>query len=135
MEVSYKSIAMRGQNPMTNVGTKRLNPIVSSLVFISSTMAKAGILGPKKTLLHIDRRYIGVRTNPIAANKIVIALKIEVKLSWLVIPRNTVISLTNPLMPGRANDARELIRKSANVIGKTFANPPIFGMDRVFVLS
>ena len=41
----------------------------------------------------------------------------------------------NPLIPGRAKDANELARKKANVIGKTFAKPPILGIDRVFVLS
>ena len=52
-----------------------------------------------------------------------------------MIPKNTVISLINPLIPGKARDANELARKNANVIGKTFAKPPIFGIDKVFVLS
>ena len=56
VEASYNSIAIFGQNPMTSVGISKLNPIVNSLVLISSTIARAGILGPKKTLLHIDRR-------------------------------------------------------------------------------
>ena len=64
---------------MTNVGTKRLRPIVSSREFISSTLANAGILGPKKTRLHIESKYIGVRTRPIAAKVIVITLKSAVK--------------------------------------------------------
>ena len=50
-------------------------------------------------------------------------------------PRNTVISLMKPLIPGNARDANELARKKANVIGKTFAKPPIFRIERVFVLS
>ena len=50
-------------------------------------------------------------------------------------PRNIVISLIKPLIPGNAREANELARKKANVIGKTFANPPIFGIDSVFVLS
>ena len=50
------SIAILGQKPITNVGTNRLKPIESSLTSISLTMDKAGILGPKKTLLHIERR-------------------------------------------------------------------------------
>ena len=72
-------MAILGQKPITNVGNNKLNPIVSSLPFISLTVANAGILGPKNTLLHIDRRYIGVSTNPIAAIRIVIDLKIELK--------------------------------------------------------
>ena len=52
-----------------------------------------------------------------------------------MIPKNTVISLINPLIPGKAKEARELARKKANVIGKTFARPPIFGIDKVLVLS
>ena len=62
---------------MTKVGNNKLNPIVNSLPFISLTVASAGILGPKNTLLHIDNKYIGVRTNPMAAIRIVIDLKIE----------------------------------------------------------
>jgi hypothetical protein len=52
-----------------------------------------------------------------------------------VIPKNTVISLIKPLIPGKAREASELARKKANVIGKTFAKPPMFGIERVFVLS
>ena len=84
-------MAIFGQQPITNVGNNKLHPIVNSLPFISLTVAKAGILGPKNTLLHIDNRYIGVRTKPIAAIRTVIDLKRELKPSWLVIPRNTVI--------------------------------------------
>ena len=40
-----------------------------------------------------------------------------------------------PLIPGRAKEANELVRKKANVMGKTFAKPPILGIERVFVLS
>ena len=78
VDTSYKSIAILGQNPITNVGTKRLKPIESSLASISLTIDNAGILGPKNTLLHIERRYIGVKTSPIAAKRIVIALNKEV---------------------------------------------------------
>ena len=78
VDTSYKSIAILGQKPITRVGTKRVKPIESSLASISLTIDKAGILGPKKTLLHIERRYIGVKTNPIAASNIVIALNNEV---------------------------------------------------------
>ena len=78
VETSYKSIAILGQNPITNVGTKRLKPIESSRASISLTIDKAGILGPKNTLLHIDRRYMGVKTSPIAASKIVMALNNDV---------------------------------------------------------
>ncbi len=46
-----------------------------------------------------------------------------------------VISLTNPLIPGRAREASELVRKSAKVIGRAFARPPMFGIDKVFILS
>ena len=135
VEDSYKFMATFGQKPITKVGNNKLNPIVNSLPFISFTVASAGILGPKNTLLHIERRYMGVRTRPIAAIRIVIDLNRELKPSWLVIPKNTVISLMNPLIPGKARDARELARKKANVIGKTFAKPPMFGIDSVFVLS
>ena len=128
-------MAIFGQKPITKVGNNKLKPIVNSLPFISLTVASAGILGPKNTLLHIDRRYIGVRTKPIAAIRIVIDLKIELKPSWLVIPKNTVISLIKPLIPGSAREARELAKKKAKVIGNTFAKPPIFGIERVFVLS
>ena len=62
-------------------------------------------------------------------------LKIELNPSWLVIPKNTVISLMKPLIPGSAKEAIELAKKKAKVIGRTFAKPPIFGMERVFVLS
>ncbi len=72
-------MAIFGQNPITKVGNNKLKPIVNSLPFISLTVASAGILGPKNTLLHIDSKYIGVRTKPIAAIRIVIDLKIEVK--------------------------------------------------------
>ena len=135
VEDSYKFMAIFGQKPITKVGNNKLNPIVNSLPFISFTVARAGILGPKNTLLHIERRYMGVRTRPIAAIRIVIDLNRELKPSWLVIPKNTVISLMNPLIPGKARDASELARKKANVIGKTFAKPPMFGIDSVFVLS
>ncbi len=135
MEDSYRLIAIFGQKPIIKVGNSKLNPIVNSLPFISFTVANAGILGPKNTLLHIDKRYIGVKTRPIAAMRIVMDLNIELNPSWLVIPKNTVISLMNPLIPGRAKEANELARKKANVIGKTFANPPIFGIDKVLVLS
>ncbi len=56
VETSYKSIATFGQNPITRVGTSSDNPIQSSRVFISSIEAKAGILGPKKTRLHIESK-------------------------------------------------------------------------------
>ena len=135
VEDSYKFMAILGQKPITNVGNNKLKPIVNSLPFISLTVASAGILGPKNTLLHIDNKYIGVRTNPMAAIRIVIDLKIELNPSWLVIPKNTVISLIKPLIPGSAREASELAKKKAKVIGKTFAKPPIFGMERVFVLS
>ena len=52
-----------------------------------------------------------------------------------MIPKNTVISLINPLIPGSAREANERAKKKAKVIGKTFAKPPIFGIERVFVLS
>ena len=135
VEDSYKFMAIFGQKPITNVGNNKLNPIVNSLPFISFTVASAGILGPKKTLLHIERRYMGVNTRPIAAIRIVMDLKRELKPSWLVIPKNTVISLIKPLMPGSAREAKELAKKKAKVIGKTLAKPPIFGIERVFVLS
>ena len=135
VEDSYKLMAIFGQKPITRVGSNKLTPIVNSLPFISLTVASAGILGPKNTLLHIDNKYIGVSTKPIAATRIVIDLNSEVKPSWLVIPKNTVISLIKPLMPGNANEARELVKKNAKVIGRTFAKPPIFGIERVFVLS
>ena len=135
VEDSYKFMAIFGQKPITNVGNNKLKPIVNSLPFISLTVASAGILGPKNTLLHIERRYMGVRTRPIAAIRIVIDLKRELNPSWLVIPKNIVISLINPLIPGKARDANELAKKKANVIGKTFAKPPMFGIDKVFVLS
>ena len=77
VEDSYKFIAIFGQKPITKVGNNKLNPIVNSLPFISFTVASAGILGPKNTLLHIERRYMGVRTRPIAAIRIVIDLKRE----------------------------------------------------------
>ncbi len=76
---SNRFVADLGQNPISNVGTNRLIDIRSSLVFISSTIANAGILGPKKTRLHIDNKYIGVRTKPIAEIIIVIDRKVEVK--------------------------------------------------------
>ncbi len=72
---------MRGQKPIANVGISKVKPIDNSLGLISSILARAGILGPKKTLLHIDSKYIGVRTNPIAARNTVVALNIEVKFS------------------------------------------------------
>ena len=132
---SYKSIAIFGQNPISSVGKSKLKPIVNSLPFISLTEASAGILGPKNTLLHIERRYIGVKTRPTAAIIIVIDLNSELNPSWLVIPKNTVISLMKPLIPGSANEANELARKKANVMGKTFAKPPMLGIESVFVLS
>ena len=49
--------------------------------------------------------------------------------------KNIVISLIKPLIPGSASEAKELAKKKAKVIGKTFAKPPIFGIERVFVLS
>ena len=70
-------MAILGQKPISKVGKSKLNPIVNSLPFISLTVARAGILGPKNTLLHIDNKYIGVKTRPIAAIRIVIDLKIE----------------------------------------------------------
>ncbi len=79
LELSNISVTSLGQKPINNVGAKRLNAIRSSLEFISSTIANAGILGPKNTLLHIDSRYIGVRTKPTAAIRIVMDLKIELK--------------------------------------------------------
>ena len=79
VEDSYKFMAIFGQKPITKVGSKRLNPIVNSLPFISFTVASAGILGPKNTLLHMERRYMGVRTRPIAAISIVMDLKRELK--------------------------------------------------------
>ena len=69
-------MAIFGQNPISKVGNNKLKPIVNSLPFISLTEASAGILGPKNTLLHIDNRYIGVRTKPIAAIRIVIDLSL-----------------------------------------------------------
>ena len=50
-------------------------------------------------------------------------------------PRNIVISLMKPLIPGNAREANEQVRKRANVIGKAFDTPPIFGIERVLVLS
>ena len=128
-------MAIFGQKPITKVGSNKLKPIDNSLPLISFTVASAGILGPKNTLLHIDNRYIGVRTRPIAAIRIVIDLNRELKPSWLVIPKKTVISLIKPLIPGSAKEAKELAKKKAKVIGKTLAKPPIFGIERVFVLS
>ncbi len=78
---------------------------------------------------------MGVNTSPIADEIITVALKNDVKISWLVMPRNIVISLINLLIPGKASEARELVKKKAKVIGRTFAKPPIFGIERVFVLS
>ncbi len=52
-----------------------------------------------------------------------------------MIPKNIVISLMNPLIPGKAREARELAKKKAKVMGRTFAKPPIFGIESVFVLS
>ena len=70
-----------------------------------------------------------------AARSTVMERNKEVKLSWLVTPRKIVISLMNPLIPGRASDARELARKNAKVIGSALASPPMFGMERVLVRS
>ena len=117
VEDSYKFMAILGQNPITKVGNKRLKPIVNSLPLISLTVASAGILGPKNTLLHIDNRYIGVKTRPIAAIRIVIDLKIELNPSWLVMPRKIVISLIKPLIPGSAREAKELAKKKAKLSG------------------
>ena len=128
-------LARRGQNPIIRVGTTSTSAIVNSLGFISPNVARAGIRGPKNTLLHILSKYIGVKIKPTAANTMVITLKPIVKLSLLVIPRNTVISLTKPLIPGSANEARQVITNIANVTGKTFANPPMFGIDNVLVRS
>jgi len=52
-----------------------------------------------------------------------------------VIPKNTVISLINPLIPGSAREAKELAKKKAKVIGRTFAKPPILGIERTNTLS
>ena len=79
-EDSYKFMEIFGLKPITKVGNNKLKPIVNSRPFISLTVASAGILGPKYTLLHIERRYIGVRNKPIAAIRIVIDLKIELNL-------------------------------------------------------
>ena len=65
-------------------------------------------------------RYIGVSTRPMAARTMVITRKPVVKASLLVMPRNTVISLTKPLMPGRAREAKQVITNRAKVIGSTF---------------
>ena len=135
VDASYRSIAIRGQIPITRVGTSKLNPITNSRGRMSSTLARAGIRGPKKMRRHMESRYIGVRTKPIAARMTVIERKVEVNASWLVIPRNTVISLMNPLMPGRARDAKELAKKKAKVMGRALARPPMFGMERVLVRS
>ena len=132
---SYMPLARRGQKPIMRVGTTNTSAIVNSLGFMSPRVARAGIRGPKNTLLHILNKYIGVRIKPIADKIIVITLKPMVKLSLLVMPRNTVISLTKPLIPGRANEARQVIRNNANVIGRTFASPPMFGIDNVLVRS
>jgi hypothetical protein len=132
---SYIPLASRGQKPIIKVGTTITKAIVNSLGLMSPRVANAGIRGPKNTLLHILNKYNGVRIKLIAAKIIVITLKPIVKLSLLVIPRNTVISLTKPLMPGKANDARQVITNNAKVTGKTLASPPILGIDRVFVRS
>ena len=50
-------------------------------------------------------------------------------------PKNIVISLIKPLIPGNAKDANELVRNNAKVIGKAFATPPMFGIESVLVLS
>ena len=71
-------MAIFGQKPITKVGNNKLKPIVNSLPLISLTVASAGILGPKKTLLHIESKYIGVRTRPIAAIRMVMDLNKEV---------------------------------------------------------
>ena len=39
-------------------------------------------------------------------------------------PKNTVISLIKPLIPGSAREANELAKKKAKVIGKTLLNRP-----------
>ena len=70
-----------------------------------------------------------------AASRTVIDRNTDVKASWLVMPRNTVISLMKPLMPGSASDARELARKKANVMGSALASPPMLGIERVLVRS
>ena len=97
--------------------------------------ARAGIRGPKNTRLQRLSRYTGVSTRPMAASTIVITRKPMVKPSLAVMPRNTVISLTKPLMPGRAKEARELAKKKAKVIGRALARPPMFGIERVSVRS
>ena len=102
---------------------------------MSPTTAMAGMRGPKNTLRQRLSKYTGVSTSPIAASTIVITRKPIVNCSLWVIPRKTVISLTNPLMPGRAKEARELARKKAKVIGRALARPPILGIDRVLVRS
>ena len=81
LELSNISVATLGQKPNNNVGDKRLNAIKSYLEFISSTIASAGILGPKNTLRHMESRYIGVSTRPIAAIKIEIDLNDDEKMS------------------------------------------------------
>ena len=55
--------------------------------------------------------------------------------SLIYVAINTVISLMKPLMPGRANEARELARKKAKVIGRALARPPMLGIERVLVRS
>ena len=70
-------MAIFGQKPISKVGRSKLKPIVNSLPFISCTVANAGILGPKNTLLHIDNKYMGVNTRPMAAIRIVIDLNRE----------------------------------------------------------
>ena len=102
---------------------------------MSPVLARAGIRGPKNTRRQRLSKYTGVSTRPIAANTIVITRKPVVKPSLAVIPRNTVISLTKPLMPGRAREARQLARKKAKVIGRALARPPMLGMERVSVRS
>ena len=128
-------MAIRGQKPIVRVGTNRHRPITNSRGFMSPTTARAGIRGPKKTRRQRDSRYMGVSTRPIAANTTAMIRKGTVKASLLVTPRKTVISLTKPLMPGRAREARELARKKAKVIGSTLARPPMLGIERVLVRS
>ena len=55
-ELSYINIFLSENNIRDRVYSIELNSIESSLASISFTMDNAGILGPKNTLLHIERR-------------------------------------------------------------------------------
>lgn len=124
-----------GQIPTSNIGTVSTSTGIRSMGCASVSLSNwssgmpSGVgLGPKKVLCIIQSMYPAASTTPNAATAVGHGHTVNV-------PRNIMISDTNPESAGSPRDANPAMKKNIAMIGICLHNPPKCGICLVCVRS